>query len=63
MSFTLSQQRLVLKREWFQDHSLPHYDVTIRKRESARMAGAVGDSAVNMIKRFRKGQKCHTEKS
>jgi hypothetical protein len=30
-----------LKREWFQDHRIPHYDLTAARREAALAAGAV----------------------
>lgn len=33
-------QRLGLKREWFQNKSAPHYDLTANKREQAIRMGA-----------------------
>jgi len=33
--------KLGLRREWFQDRDLPHYDLTARKRAAALLAGAV----------------------
>ena len=34
-------QKIGLKREWFQDTTFPHYDLTFRKREQAIRHGAV----------------------
>lgn len=32
--------RLKLRREWFQDHRIPHYDISEQKREIALGMGA-----------------------
>lgn len=37
--------RLGLRREWFQDKSVPHYDVSDSKREQALQLGAVAELA------------------
>lgn len=43
--------RLGLKREWFQDHRHPHYDLTTqRKRDEALRRGAVKVSSRELIK-------------
>jgi len=34
-------RKLGLKREWFQDKSTPHYDVSITKRKKALELGAI----------------------
>lgn len=34
-------QRIGLKRAWFQNKRVPHYDLTASKREAALAAGAV----------------------
>lgn len=49
-------QRMGLKREWFQDHSTPHYDLCMSKRRLAVMAGAVEidrKQTVALIRRLR----------
>jgi len=33
-------EKIGLKRAWFQDHRIPHYDLTVNKRKQAIRAGA-----------------------
>lgn len=50
--------RLSLRRGWFQMHTLPHYDLTERKRAQALRFGALeitDKRLVEMIKEHRKG--------
>jgi hypothetical protein len=42
-------KRIGLKREWFQDHELPHYDLTRGKRIQAINAGAMPVDAGKMV--------------
>ena len=54
----LFARRLKLKRVWFQDGTLPHYDLTGSKRAMAVMLGAEAISdkrLVEMIREHRKG--------
>lgn len=45
--------RLGLKREWFQDHaSLPHYDLTERKRQRAILLGAASVGSDKTVKQM-----------
>ena len=49
-------QRVGLKREWFQSHSTPHYDLCMSKRREAIKAGAVEidrKQVVELIRRLR----------
>jgi hypothetical protein len=43
--------RIGLKRSWFQDKSVPHYDLTKSKREAALAAGAVSVDAREQARR------------
>lgn len=52
-------EKLELKRSWFQDKSIPHYDVSKSIRKKAIELGAVtedcfSENNVNRIKRHRK---------
>ena len=42
-----------LKREWFQDHRIPHYDVSKSKRKEAIKMGAKEITTKELIERFR----------
>ena len=42
-------KRIGLKREWFQDEELPHYDLTRGKRIQAIRAGAMPVNAAKMV--------------
>lgn len=42
-----------LKQEWFQDHRLPHYDLSQTKRASAVKKGAVEVTSRQLIILFR----------
>jgi len=44
-------ERIGLSREWFQEQSSPHYDVTPAKRETALRAGAIFVPAKEQAKR------------
>lgn len=46
-------QRIGLRRTWFQDHSIPHYDLTPSKRRAAVGAGAVETTTINAIRQWR----------
>lgn len=49
-----------LKRGWFQDKSLPHYDLTANKRNAAIKAGAIPldrNEFVEKMRIVRKGRK------
>jgi hypothetical protein len=51
-------QRVGLKREWFQNHGTPHYDLCMSKRKLAIQAGAVEvdrKQMVALIRRLREG--------
>ena len=55
----LFARRLKLKRVWFQDGTLPHYDLTGSKRTMAIMLGveAISDGQlVELIRKNRKGE-------
>lgn len=42
--------RLGLRREWYQDKRLPHYDVTtVRMREKAEKLGAIRVSSKDIV--------------
>lgn len=43
-----------LKREWFQDRSVPHYDLVPSKRKLAVSNGATEVSAVELVKKCSK---------
>lgn len=48
--------RIGLRREWFQNHGTPHYDVSKAKRQEALRAGAVEigrRELVGLIRRLR----------
>lgn len=42
-------ERIGLKRAWFQNASLPHYDLTPKKRTAALRAGAVETTTREMF--------------
>ena len=51
--------RIGLKREWFQNaKGIPHYDVTVKKRDEAIRLGAVADckAVVRLIRVHRTGR-------
>jgi hypothetical protein len=46
--------RIHLRREWFQKHHImPHYDLTVSKREAAIKAGAIYVHIREQLKRLR----------
>jgi len=45
--------KLKLKREWFQNKRIPHYDITESKRLKAIELGAIAISTKEMVKRVR----------
>ena len=49
--------RIGLKREWFQNKRIPHYDVTTERMiQNARVAGAYMVTSVEIVRRaIRKG--------
>ena len=47
-------QQIGLKREWFQQGSLPHYDLTPRRREAAVRLGAVELTRQNLREVYRR---------
>lgn len=52
-------QRIGLKREWFQNHGTPHYDVCQAKRKQAVVCGAVEigrRDLVALIRKLRRGK-------
>lgn len=49
--------KIGLKRAWFQDHSIPHYDLRPSKRNQACLYGAVAISSEEMVKRAREVQR------
>ncbi len=46
-------RRLRLKRQWFQDKTLPHYDLTVNKRRQAVKFGAVEISMETIAEKIR----------
>ena len=44
--------KIGLKREWFQEHSQPHYDVSESKRQEAIVNGAIEMSARELVIHF-----------
>lgn len=43
-------QRIGLRRDWFQDHTvMPHYDLTVGKRAAAIRAGALEHTRQEMV--------------
>lgn len=47
-------EKIGLKREWFQSHSVPHYDLVPSKRQLAVANGAVEVSAMDLVRKCRK---------
>lgn len=47
-------ERLGLRREWFQDHRTPHYDISASVRLRARSLGALLVSQREMVKIVRR---------
>lgn len=45
-----------LKREWFQEGSVPHYDVTLSKKELAIKNGAIKETWREGVKRRRESR-------
>ena len=45
--------KLKLKREWFQNKRIPHYDITESKRLKAIELGAIAISTKEMVRRVR----------
>ncbi len=43
---------LGMKRKWFQGTSIPHYDLTVKRRERAVKLGATEETAKQMIRRL-----------
>ena len=48
--------QLGLHRSWFQDHNIPHYDLTTGMRQKAIRLGAVNVSVKDFMKLTRKQQ-------
>lgn len=48
-------KRIGMKREWFQDGRVPHYDLTPGRRAEAKLAGAVFVSAKEQARRRLEG--------
>ena len=51
-------RRLSLRRSWFQDKTLPHYDLTENKRRQAVRLGAIeidDKRLVEIMRQYRKG--------
>ena len=46
--------QLGLHRSWFQDHNIPHYDLTTRIRQKALRLGAVSIGVKEFVKLSRK---------
>lgn len=58
--------KIGLKRSWFQDKSLPHYDLTKRRRTMALLAGAIEidrRKLVEIIRKHRTKNAIHPERS
>ena len=53
--------RIGLKRTWFQNSSIPHYDLTPSRRAAAVAAGAVEVSSEELIRYWRESKKAVTE--
>ena len=43
-----------MKRSWFQDHRIPHYDLTTKRREKAIQLGVIELSRKEAVKIWRK---------
>lgn len=58
-------EKVGLKREWFQDKSLPHYDLTENKRKQAVECGAkeVGPDRRDIVEHYKKCRKEDTPDS
>ncbi len=48
--------RIGLKRAWFQNSSIPHYDLTPNRRAIAIAAGAVAITSQELIRHWRESQ-------
>jgi len=48
-------KRIKLKREWFQDKRVPHYDLFGNKVKRAEMAGAKRVSAMELVRKLIEG--------
>jgi len=53
-------KRLGLKRIWFQNNTIPHYDLTRNKRQQAIRMGAIEIDRKQMAERIRKHRKRRT---
>ncbi len=49
-------ERIGLKREWFQNHSIPHYDISLSKKGLAISYGAKEVSSKELIRRATRKQ-------
>jgi hypothetical protein len=52
--------KIGMKREWFQSHSTPHYDISLTKRKLALQQGAIEIDrykVVEIIQAYRNGEK------
>jgi len=47
-------RRLSLKRSWFQNRTLPHYDLTLNKRQHAIRLGAIEITREQLVEMIRK---------
>ena len=52
--------RLGLRREWFQDHAVPHYDLTPNKRHLATRVGATEADRATLREILREWRKIRT---
>lgn len=47
-------QSIGIRRKWFQDKSIPHYDISLSKRAMAVELGAIEETSRESVTRIRK---------